>query len=389
MNPSDSSRTCNLATSTWDQTIIPAQAMAAAESGVLHATTGHECRIPTVWLDRARVGSVANETEATAGEADLTAFRELFWSSVSLESLVQGNITKPAAVTMVEDILAHHSAQKWNKTTDKQTAFRASTPSQPITQIPANTAVVLRQVPDNVEENNSCVEVYFQFGAWNLDDVTRLDLLEQVIGEPFFDDLRTKQQVRYSSFISLLCNNLCDIFRFLYKQLGYSVSCGVRQTYGTLGFCFQVQSSKFPVHEITKAILTFVSEIPAKIAGLDAGQYLVQVNALRGNRLTPPQSLSEAARAHWSEIEDAHYCFFSAKKQAALLEDARLSAQSALQQFSQKLFLGEPKVLVVQATRESLEEKENLASLRCEKTISVVCDTIDACAIHALFPATL
>lgn len=164
------------------------------------------------------------------------------------------------------------------------------------------------------------------------------------------------------------------------------MSCGVRQTYGTLGFCFQVQSSKFPVHEITKAILTFVSDIPAKVAALGTEQYLMQVNALRGNRLTPPQSLSEAARAHWSEIEDAHYCFFSAKKQAALLEDGQLSGQSALQQFSQGLFLGAPKVLVVQATREGLVQKESLAALRCEKALSVVCDTSDACAIHALFP---
>lgn len=173
-------------------------------------------------------------------------------------------------------------------------------------------------------------------------------------------------------------------------QLGYSVSCGVRQTYGTLGFCFQVQSSKFPAHEITKSILTFVSDIPAKVASLETEQYTAQVNALRGNRLTPPQSLSEAARAHWSEIEDAHYCFFSAKKQAALLEDSMLSGQSALQQFSQKLFLGAPKVLVVQATREgTAQQKENLEALRSENKISVVCDTNDACAIHALFPTSL
>jgi nardilysin len=44
--------------------------------------------------------------------------------------------------------------------------------------------------------------------------LTQLELLEQCLTEPFFDDLRTKQ------------------------QLGYSVSCAVRQTYGMLGILF-------------------------------------------------------------------------------------------------------------------------------------------------------
>ena len=168
------------------------------------------------------------------------------------------------------------------------------------------------------------------------------------------------------------------------------MSCGVRQTYGTLGFCFQVQSSKFPVHEITHSILSFVSDIPSKIvAELAAERYQDQVNALRGNKLAPPPSLSEAARAHWSEIEDAHYCFFSAKQQANLLDDAHLCGQSALQTFSHKLFLGAPKVLVVLATRESNLRKETFAALRADKKVSVLSDTNNACSIHAMIPITI
>lgn len=136
-----------------------------------------------------------------ASETHLTDFRELFWKSINIECLVHGNITKPAAVSMMEDILAHHAAQKWISPSTEP-AFRATAPAQPITQIPANSAVVLRQVPDNAEENNSCVEVYFQFGEWTVADVTRLDLLEQLIGEPFFDDLRTKQQVKYCDYLT-------------------------------------------------------------------------------------------------------------------------------------------------------------------------------------------
>ena len=140
----------------------------------------------------------------SSGETHLAAFREQFWRSVSLECLVHGNVTKVAAVSMVQDILGQHATEEWSIAKDvPQPAFRVFSPPQPITQIPAHSALVLRQVPDNVQENNSCVEVYFQLGPWNLVDVTLLDLLEQVISEPFFDDLRTKQQVRNMSVSSL------------------------------------------------------------------------------------------------------------------------------------------------------------------------------------------
>jgi secreted Zn-dependent insulinase-like peptidase len=46
------------------------------------------------------------------------------------------------------------------------------------------------------------------------------ELLEQVMYEPFFDTLRTKE------------------------QLGYHVSCGVRHTHGFVGFGVQIQVIK-------------------------------------------------------------------------------------------------------------------------------------------------
>ena len=52
---------------------------------------------------------------------------------------------------------------------------------------------------------------YALSGAFNREHLTVLELLEQCLSEPLFDQLRSKQ------------------------QLGYSVSCGVRQTFGMLG----------------------------------------------------------------------------------------------------------------------------------------------------------
>lgn len=57
-----------------------------------------------------------------------------------------------------------------------------------------------------------------------------LDLLEQALAEPFYDQLRTKE------------------------QLGYSVHASVRLTHGILGFAFVVMSGacfcQIPAHSI-------------------------------------------------------------------------------------------------------------------------------------------
>ena len=53
--------------------------------------------------------------------------------------------------------------------------------------------------------------LFHSTGPYNIEHLTALELLDQTLSEPFFDSLRSKQ------------------------QLGYSVGCGVRQTYGMLG----------------------------------------------------------------------------------------------------------------------------------------------------------
>lgn len=62
----------------------------------------------------------------------------------------------------------------------------------------------------DVKEPNSAVELYIQIGKDCLLDRCLVDLIAHILDEPFYAELRTKQ------------------------QLGYSVSCGSRWTYGKL-----------------------------------------------------------------------------------------------------------------------------------------------------------
>lgn len=129
------------------------------------------------------------------------------------------------------------------------------------------------------------------------------------------------------------------------------MSCGVRQTYGTLGFCFQVVASKFPVEALTAAVFKFVAEIPDKvIGGYTPEKYLDNLRALRSIKRTPEQSLNEAARNLREEIEEAHGCLHCAGKQATLLDDEGSYGQARMVEFSRSVFLQAPRLMVVQST---------------------------------------
>lgn len=101
------------------------------------------------------------------------------------------------------------------------------------------------------------------------------------------------------------------------------MSCGLRQTFGTLGFCFKVVSSSFSIAHVLSSILEFMAKIPKELL-LDCGwqHYLDNTNALIDNKLRRFRTMNEAAGHHWSVIEDRLYDHFDEnEKQAALLKE--------------------------------------------------------------------
>jgi hypothetical protein len=145
----------------------------------------------------------------------LSAYVEEFVSSMSVEFFVHGNVHTDKAKHLVREVLA---CLPTNCNGIGGGAGRTR-PDSSIVRIPARSATVLRCVPENSLETNCCVEAYFQLGPWNLLDQTKLDLLEQLLQEPFFDSLRTKQQVSQLlclPFVSMNSFFIFSIFFLLY-----------------------------------------------------------------------------------------------------------------------------------------------------------------------------
>ena len=88
----------------------------------------------------------------------------------------------------------------------------------------------LRQyVAPNKQEANSATEVYVQVGTDVGDDWVNLALIAQLLDQPFYGELRTKQ------------------------QLGYIVQSSVTSSEGVRGLVFSIQSAVLPPQEVSRA----------------------------------------------------------------------------------------------------------------------------------------
>lgn len=251
---------------------------------------------------------------------------------LTIRALVHGNITETDAKALlltVEDAVWTHKTQvvapvqplppllsplvtRWVSTSSAEST---APPSPPLTPVRPNTSalpatangLLLRDVSEHEEETNSMVEVYFQLGRLDVQDRAYADLLQQLMAEPLFHELRTTQ------------------------QLGYEVHCCVRDTHGVVGFSIAVQSASHPTGEIALRIDTFVADqFPAYLERelaktLDGdSQFVRNVTALQRGKTVPDATLGEETDRYWEEIQCRRYAFTLDHEVAAALGNCSL-----------------------------------------------------------------
>lgn len=145
--------------------------------------------------------------------ADVRAFLSSLLGDAShtchLEALVHGNVPPRATLDLARSV----------RSVLGPCATPASArPLERAVELPAGGPLLHRAGVRNGEEENSVAEVYRQAGRDGVRARALVDLVEQLVGEPCYDTLRTKE------------------------QLGYSVHSGMRLTHGLLGFAVVVVS---------------------------------------------------------------------------------------------------------------------------------------------------
>jgi secreted Zn-dependent insulinase-like peptidase len=119
------------------------------------------------------------------------------WSTLHVDILAEGNITAEQAAHLLDSSTGYPSFT--SSAADSLVITRIPT-AQSLSESKDGEYLLLHVSPSNPDDKNVCVEMYFQHGDYTLHSVALLELLEQMISEPFFDDIRTKQQV-----FGLLC----------------------------------------------------------------------------------------------------------------------------------------------------------------------------------------
>eukprot|EP00927_Polykrikos_kofoidii_P031696 TRINITY_DN27205_c0_g1_i1.p1 TRINITY_DN27205_c0_g1~~TRINITY_DN27205_c0_g1_i1.p1 ORF type:complete len:1209 (+),score=189.92 TRINITY_DN27205_c0_g1_i1:56-3682(+) len=236
---------------------------------------------------------------ASVSLEELSAWSVNALQGFSVDMLVQGNMA-PADVHCVADDVAsrllrcHGSMGQISKVSPRRQLRR-------VVRLPLGTTAHVVPSMDNGNKN-CCVEIYFQWQPRDLDRLAALELIEQIMSEPLYDELRTK------------------------RQLGYDVSCGSRESAGILGFFISIQSCTAEPVEILRQIEVFLEGFRDKLETIGEEKLWDHRCALAASKLEPCRSLDSAQSDVWSEIMDrlhtieaAEYVFDRPIREAAHL----------------------------------------------------------------------
>ncbi|RYG64311.1 hypothetical protein EON64_14255, partial [archaeon] len=211
--------------------------------------------------------------------------------------------------------------------------------------LPERTVRILHARPRSTKEKNAAVMCSFCLGPYDTKAALALYLLELLLVEPFFDELRTKQ------------------------QLGYEVSCRTDEVQQQLSLGLKVVSSKASAAELLRRILHFIAaDLPSLLqAAAGKGElrskYLV---SLQQSLEQPALTLREAAGRYWVRILDSSLAFDRREAEKSmsrqwLLEEAEggmseLQLLGMLQELAQKALLTQPRLTVSVASVEVTDQ---------------------------------
>ena len=134
-----------------------------------------------------------------------------------------------------------------------------------------------------IEHNDSSLLLYVQGGGNTFYDRALTSLTGQILGSPFFTELRTNQ------------------------QLGYVVNAGSRRFKKTPGLVFLVQSPVSGADDVEKSIKEFLKSFTDTWPKYSEAEFERQKKGLITLLTEREKNLKERSQRFWADIEDEHY----------------------------------------------------------------------------------
>ncbi|KAK3939917.1 Metalloenzyme, LuxS/M16 peptidase-like protein [Diplogelasinospora grovesii] len=229
------------------------------------------------------VEELAAELPDIAADA-VRQFRKELLSQMHMEIHVHGNLYKEDALKLTDMIESTLKPRKLPRT---------QWPIQRSLIFPPGSNYIWKKTLKDPGNVNHCIDYWLYVGD-KADRHLRAKtlLLDQIVHEPCFDHLRTKE------------------------QLGYIVYSSCRASATTYGFRFIIQSEKTAPYLETR-IEAFLVSMATAIREMSDEEFEKHKRSLIVKRLEKPKHLDQETSRHWSQIQSEYYDFESAQRDAA------------------------------------------------------------------------
>ncbi|ODV83849.1 hypothetical protein CANARDRAFT_9139 [[Candida] arabinofermentans NRRL YB-2248] len=153
---------------------------------------------------------------------------------------------------------------------------------------------------DDPKNINSCIEIFLQLGEIVQGrDRILAELVAQILHEPFFNRLRTRE------------------------QLGYVVFSGLRETRTTFGLRLLVQSER-STNYLSGRIEKFLKKMDHTIGSMSEAEFTKQVEAVISKKLQQVKNLKEERSRFWHRIATGVYDFDRREVDVEVLRSLKL-----------------------------------------------------------------
>jgi insulysin len=225
---------------------------------------------------------------------DLVLFARSIWTAGKGICLIQGNFDELEALDLVRSIGDILPFKPISEVECPPRLEALPLPTSDALTVPPR---LLIAEPNPSNENSVSYVMLQSLGKTEKDHVL-MELLNAVVDEPFYNELRTKQ------------------------QLGYIVASGIKGLAETRTLSFIVQSSIAASTELTLAILKFLDDVENKLlAKLPSSDLAVYIKSIIEKKTDPDKDLSIEATRNWSEISSGRFQFDRLQREAAALLD--------------------------------------------------------------------
>ena len=232
----------------------------------------------TYWLTSERfliVDELLPELESVTAD-DVRQMQKQILSQFYTEVFVHGNMYKSDALQVADTIQSTLQARPLPQT---------QLPILRSLLLPRGANYVYRKTLEDPENVNHCIETWFYVGERSNRDLrARVLLLEQMVHEPAFDQLRTKE------------------------QLGYIVFSGVRNFATTMGLRFLVQSERTPEY-LDFRVEAFLVTFRHMLEKMSDSEFEGHKRSLIVKRLEKLKNLDQETSRFWNHITNEYYDF--------------------------------------------------------------------------------